>query len=177
MKEEFIKIVIEMFEYLVGAVQKVKPFFVFLVTIINYVLFPDKSYIPSAIALGGALILDIITKYYALQKPYKGLMNAIKAGAICSERFWNGTKKKIISYLVVMILCGLSVRVTQIALLSTVISTVAYSIMFLREAQSCIENLIAAGHEDLSWFLLILKRKQKTILEQDESNNKDKKTE
>jgi phage-related holin len=172
--KEICLITSEVSDYFFGAIQKVKPFFVLLATGVNYVLFPDKAYIPAAIGLGGALILDILTKYYALQKPHKGLLKAIKAGTICSEKFWIGTKKKIISYLVVMILCGLSIRVAPIAALAIGFSTVAYSVMFLREAQSCIENLIAAGHEDLKWFLFILKRKQKNILESEESNNKDK---
>jgi hypothetical protein len=152
-------------KYLLEAYQKVSSIFTVAMVGINYVLFPDKAYIPAAIALGGAMICDILTKYYALQKTNGGLVNAIKIGVIKSAKFWEGTKKKLISTFIIMILCGLSVRVAPVASIAVLLSTVAYSIMFLRESQSCVENLIEAGHTDLTWFLFFLKKKQTTVLE------------
>lgn len=163
MREELYQLLVDVQDYFIGALEKVRPFFVMLFMIINYVLFPENSYAVAAIGLGGAVILDIITKYYALKKPYKNLLTAIRVGVIRSDTFWSGTKKKIISYLVVMILCGLSVRVAPVGMVAVVLSNIAYSVMFLRESQSCVENLIDAGHTDLDWFLVLVKRKQKTI--------------
>lgn len=174
MRNELYLLLIELGDYFWGAVQKVRPFFVLLLTGINYVLFPDNSYVPAAIGVYGALLLDIICKYYALSRPHGGFFKALKAGVIRSERFWSGTKKKLIDLLVVMILCGLSVRVAPVGAIAVVLSNVAYSIMFLREGQSCIENLIDAGH-DLQWLLILVKKKQKDMLnEKKEENINDK---
>lgn len=151
-------------DYFWGAVQKVKPFFVILIAGISYVLFPDDSYVPAAIGICGALILDILSKYYALSRPHGGILKSIKAGSIRSDKFWSGTKKKLIDIFVVMILCGLSVRVAPIGAVAVLLSNIAYSIMFLREAQSCIENLIEAGHDNLRWLLVLVKKKQKDII-------------
>lgn len=152
-------------EYLYKAILAVKPTWVALVSIANYVLFPDDAYIPASIALVSALVLDILTKYYSISVQNGGLKNAIKTRKISSSSLWIGTQRKIISYLVIMVLCGLSVRVTMLTSVAVFLSTVAYSIMFLRESQSCVENLIDAGHEDLEWLLFWLKRKQDKVLE------------
>ncbi len=155
----------EVVMYLQDAAAKVKPAFVILVSFLNYVLFPDAAYIPAAAALGGAMLLDIITKYYALSVKSNGIKNAIKNKEISSETLWVGSRRKIISYLVVMILCGLSVRVTMLVTVAVFLSTIAYSIMFLRESQSVIENLIDAGHTDLEWLLFWLRKKEETVLD------------
>ena len=175
LREELYRLFVESGNYFWEALQKVKPAYVALLSIINYVLFPDNSYVPAAIGLCGALILDVVTKYYALQKPHGGFFKAIKAGTIRSERFWAGIKKKIIDLLVVMILCGLSVRVAPVGSIAVLLSNVAYSVMFLREAQSCIENLISAGHTDLEWLLIAIKRKKTEILNEkgEKVNEKD----
>lgn len=154
--------------YFLSAFHKIKPFVALLWTALNYVIFPESAYVPAAIGLGGAIIMDIITKYYAIQKPYKGLFKAIKAGAITSRSMWEGTKKKLIGCLVLMILCGLSVRVSPLKMLAIGFSTVVYSVMFLREAQSCIENLVSCGHSDLEWVVKLLSRRQNKLLREDE---------
>jgi hypothetical protein len=153
--------------YFTSTWEKVSPLWVAFVSVVNYVLFPDKAYIPAATALVLAMFLDIITKYYAISSKNGGLFKSIRDRKITSNQFWTGTQKKIISYLVVMILCGLSVRVTMLTSVAVFLSTVAYSIMFLREAHSCVENLIDAGHSDLEWLLFWLKRKQSKVLEED----------
>lgn len=170
--KNFIDDLSESFDYLSSAFTKVKPqIALFLSTIwtcISYVLFPDKTYITAACAVGGVMILDIITKYYALKKPYGSFLKAIKAGAIKSDTFFEGTKKKLISFLVLMILCGLSVRVVPVAGVAVFLGSLVYSVMFLRECQSCIENLVNAGHEDyVGWLLPILRRKEKDILKKE----------
>lgn len=164
----------EVFEYVENAFLKVSPFLAGLWMGIAYIIFPDNTYIGAAAALGGAMALDILTKYYALAKPFKSAWKAIKAGAINSETFFRGTKKKLISFLVLMILCGLSVRVVPVEGIAIWLGTFVYSVMFLRECQSAIENLIQAGHEDLSWLLPLLKRKEKDILDSVKRNKENK---
>ena len=134
-----------------------------LVTIISYILFPTDAYVPAVLALGCAVVLDIITKYYALSVVNGGFRKALKNKAISSHKLWIGTQRKLISYLVIMILCGLSVRVTVLTTVATFLSTSAFSVMFLREAQSCIENLVDAGNTDLLWVLKWLNRRENKI--------------
>ena len=50
---------------------------------------------------------------------------------------------------------------------SVFLATVVYTVIFLRESQSVIENLCDAG-ADLNWLLIWTKKKQKQILETDE---------
>ena len=158
---------LDVITYLTKAASSVKPIWIALVSAINYVLFPDDAFVPAAIAVGSAMILDILTKYYAVSVNNGGFRKALRSRKLSSASLWKGTQRKIISYLVIMVLCGLSVRVTMLTSVAVFLSTVAYSIMFLRESQSIIENLIDAGHEDLEWFLFFLKRKQQKVLEED----------
>jgi hypothetical protein len=155
----------EILEYLGKVCSGMKPFLALLWSVISYILFPSDAYYTAAIGLGGAMILDILTKYYALRKPHGSIKKAIAAGSISSDNFYRGTRKKLISFLVLMILCGLSVRVAPVAGAAVFLSTLAYSVMFLREAQSCVENLLDAGHDELSWLLPVLRRRQKKIIE------------
>ncbi|ALS22330.1 phage holin family protein [Paenibacillus naphthalenovorans] len=155
----------------------VKPLFVIISTGISYILFPHESYVPAAIALIGALILDVVTKYYSVGALNGGIKNAIKTKKLTSESLWRGTKRKIISVLVIMILCGLSYRLSPLDAVGILFTTVCYTFMFWREAQSIVENLIDAGHEDLEWLLFLVKKKQKEVLDQkNEVKDKDEKT-
>lgn len=153
------------FKYFNNAVENVQPLLAGILTIINYVLFPDEAYYPAAIGLVGAMVLDIITKYYALSYQNGGLTNAVRTKKITSRNLWDGTKRKIVETLVIMILAGLSVRVTMLTSVAVFLATIAYSIMFLKECQSIIENMIDAGHDNLSWLLFWLQRKERKVLE------------
>ena len=57
--------------------------------------------------------------------------------------------------------------------LSIFFATVVYSIIFLREAQSILENLCDAG-ADLKWLLIWTRKKQEQILESEEIDLKKK---
>jgi hypothetical protein len=63
-----------------------------------------------------------------------------------------------------MILAGLSYRVAPLKEMGIFFATVVYAVMFLREGQSVVENLMDGG-ADLGWLLFWVKRKQKQILE------------
>lgn len=162
------------FNYLLSAYKKVEGALVIIWTAINYVLFPDKAFVSAALSVAGAMIMDIITKYYALSKPYKSFWKAFKAKVINSNTFFEGTKKKLISFLVLMILCGLLVRALPFRDVAVFFGTLVYSIMFVREFQSCIENLIDAGHTELNWLISILKKKEKDLIDQCGGGNEEK---
>lgn len=157
-------------DYIYNAIVHVQPFFVAVVTFISYILFPESAYKSAAIGLIGAMILDILTKYYSLSAQNGGFRAALVSRAISSHKLWDGTKKKLVGTLVIMILCGLSVRVTMLTQVAVFISTVAYSYMFLKECQSIIENLIDAGHTDMQGFLFWLKRKEAKVLDEDDTS-------
>lgn len=171
-------------EYLTKAHDTVKPLMALIVTLLNYILFPDEAYKSASVALCLVVILDIITKYYYYARKCKGIGEAIRTRAINSDTLWNRSKRKVISYLVVMILAGLSIRVTMLTQVAVFLSTVAYSIMFLRECQSVLENLIDAGHTELDWFLVFVKNNKSKVLKEndiienntEENNTEDKNT-
>lgn len=143
-----------------------KPIWGFFMAACSYILFPDQAFFTAACAVGAAILLDIITKFRSLAKKSGGYWAAVQAGTISSNKLWEGTRTKIFSYLVVAILTGLSYRVVQLEELGVFLATVVYSVIFLREFQSCIENLCDCG-ADLKWLLFWARKKQKQILETD----------
>lgn len=165
-KEEIQEILLGVYEYILKVVDYVKPTLAFLFSVISYVLFPDDAYIPPTIGLVGLIVMDVITKYYAIARQNGGLRNAIRTRKISSDSMWKGTKKKLVSVLVVMICCGLLLRFTTfLPLIAVLMTTVCYSFMGWRELQSVAENMIDAGHDDLRWFLNLIKKKKKDFLD------------
>jgi phage-related holin len=143
-----------------------KPILVFLGTVLSYVLFPKEAFVGYSIILLFTVILDIITKYYSISVKNGGLVNAFQNGHLSSSKFWFGTRRKIISYLVIMSLLGLSMRFGVLETITTFTSTLIYFLLFLRESQSILENLIEAEHSDLIFFLNLIKRKEKEVEKQ-----------
>ncbi|MFB5759122.1 phage holin family protein [Paenibacillus medicaginis] len=167
MKEEFYEICLGAYEYLIKVVEYVKLVWVLLYTFISYILFPNESYIPPTLSLLGALVMDVFTKYYAISKQNGGFKHAVKTRKITSNSFWKGTKKKLVSMLVIMICCGLLIRFTPfLPEIAVTVTIVCYGFMFLREIQSIAENMIDAGHDDMVWFLNLLKRKKKQFIDE-----------
>jgi len=154
----------QLYDYLEKFISGVKPVAGFLIGALSYILFPDQAFFTAACAVGAAIVLDIVTKYVALSVKAGGYMKAVRSCSISSNKLWDGTRIKLFSYLVVAILAGLSYRVVQLEQLSIFFATVIYSIIFLREAQSILENLCDAG-ADLRWLVVWTKKKQDQILE------------
>ena len=75
------------------------------------------------------------------------------------------TSIKIVSYLVIMILAGLSMRFVDIPYISNIVATVVYAFLFFREFASNIENLIDAGADYLKPLLFWVKKKKGEVLE------------
>lgn len=149
----------------------VSPVLAFIWAGICWVMFPDAAYIPAAIAVGGAVMLDLITKLYALARNNGGYYQAIRNKIILSDTLWRKTSIKLYAYLVIMILAGLSLRVNPLKQLGIAVATLIYAFMFIRETQSNFENLIEAGADNLRPLLFWLKKKEKKILD-DESEVK-----
>jgi len=153
-------------EYFSKVLDGTNPAIGFLLSVITYVLIPDQAFFTSIVAVGIAMILDLLTKFWSLAKLNGGYQEAVRTRAIYSKTLWDKTKIKLFSYLVIMILTGCSYRVAPLQQMGVFFATVVYAIMFLRESQSVVENLVDGG-ADLRWLLFWVKKKQTQILEGD----------
>lgn len=140
----------------------------FIWSVISYLCFPDEAYVTAAIAVGIAMLLDIFTKYMALSSHAQGYKNAVRTKVIFSGTLWGKTRIKLTAYLVIAILSGLAYRVTPLEQVGIFFGTVVYSVIFLREAQSILENLLDAG-ADVEWLIKWTKKKERIILENDDT--------
>lgn len=155
-----------MSEYLEKAFNSVQPVCAVFLSAVMYILFPEDAYIKAFCAVLGAMILDVLTKYRAIGRNNGGYWTAIKTGKLNSHDMWMGTSRKIYDYLVIFILAGLSYRVSPVSSAAVLLSTVVYTVMFLREGQSIVENLNEAGG-NWGWLLLIIKRRKTKIFEEE----------
>lgn len=151
-------------EYLKSAFESVQPFWAVFLGAVMYVMFPEQAYLTAFCAVLGVMTLDIITKYYAIACRNGGLWKSLKTRKINSNTLWQGTSRKIFSYLIIFIMVGLSYRVSPVAGVAAFLGTVVYSVLFLRECQSILENLDDAG-SDVGWLLSIVKKRKNKILE------------
>ena len=158
------KIVKEILVYLQKAFEGLKPCVAMLFNAIGYVMFPEKSLMLALSMVLGASMLDIVTKYMALSKKSGGYIRAVKEGRISSKTLWDGTRVKIFSYLIVAMLTGMSYRVIYLQQIGIFLASFVYTIMFLREFQSNLENLCDAG-ADLKWLLAFTKKQEKNAME------------
>lgn len=143
-------------EYLQKAIANVRVVWGLLIAAVEYVLFPDKALLVALLSVLGAAMADIVTRYLAVRK--SGMRNWN------SEEFWEGTGVKLVAYLVISFLAGLSYRLTPFLQQPTVyLWSVAYVVMFLREVQSNMENLAELG-ADVGWLGSWAKRKERRIL-------------
>lgn len=150
-------------DYIDKAFSGAKPYAGALAGVIGYIMFPDKAYLLALMAVLGAAALDIITKVMSIAYNNGGFWKSFKDKKIFSKMFWKGTERKIVSYLTISILTGLSYRVIYLKEAGILLGTFVYSVMFMREFQSNIENLIEAG-ADLHWLLLFSKKKNKELM-------------
>lgn len=140
-----------------------KPVWAFLFAVFNYLICPNAAYMPAIAAVWVAVILDILTRLFANSRNNGGFIKAVRERAISSDTLWNRSVVKVVAYLSVQILAGLSMRVLPLEQLSVAVSTVVYSFLFIREATSVVENLIEAGATDLKPLLFWLRRKENAL--------------
>ena len=150
-------------EYISKAFTGLKPLYGSILGVISYLFFPEKAYFLALMAVIIASTLDIFTKIYALCMVNGGYRKAVKSGKLFSKSLWKGTEVKIVSYIIVTLLTGLSYRVIFLKEAGILIASFVYSVMFMREFQSNIENLCEAG-ADLDWLLIFAKKKNKDLM-------------
>lgn len=175
--DEKITIFEDVMEYIAKAFTGKKTILGAILGFIGTVLFPVPFYKTSFFAVMAASGLDALAKIYAICKNNGGLAKSIKLKKVFSKTFWKGTEVKIVSYLFVAILTGLSYRVVYLEQFGIFIASFVYSVMFMREFQSIVENLIEAG-ANLGWLLLFSKKKNKELMkpyldDEKETSNKD----
>lgn len=148
--------------------ETVRPGFALAWACITWLILPEQSFEVWCIALWVAVVLDLFTKWYAIFKVSGGIRKAFKIKAWSSQKMYEKTSVKIISYLVIQILAGLSMRLVSIPYISNVVATIVYSFLFFREFSSNIENLIEAGADYLKPLLFWVKKKEKEVLEKED---------
>lgn len=152
------------YDYIQKAFSGLKPVLGAIAGFACYVCFPDRAYMLALMAVLAAAMADIFTKSYSIVKRNGGYKKAVESGKLFSKTLWKGTEVKIVSYLTIAILTGLSYRVIYLKEAGIMLGSFVYSVMFMREFQSNIENLIEAG-ADLHWLLLFSRKKNKTLME------------
>ena len=150
--------------------ETVRPGFALCWAAISWLILPEKSFVVWCIALWVAVALDLLTRWYAIFKKAGGIRKAIKQKAWNSKEMYEKTSIKIISYLVIQILAGLSMRLVDIPYISNIVATVVYSFLFFREFASNIENLVEAGANYLQPLLFWVKKKKDEVLEKEDEN-------
>jgi len=163
-------------EYIEKAFTGAKPVIGAILGFITYVMFPEKAYMLSLVAVLAAAFMDIVTKSYSIIVKNGGYKKAIKSKELFSKSLWKGTERKIIAYLTIAILTGLSYRVIYLKEAGIILASFVYSVMFMREFQSNVENLIEAG-ADLGWLLLFTKKKNKELMKPYEKEEPPKESE
>ncbi|HHX60992.1 MAG TPA: hypothetical protein GX707_09825 [Epulopiscium sp.] len=170
MDEEILK---NVFGYIGKAFTGLKPTFAFVFSCACYVIFPDDLHLWALVAVLVASLMDIFTKSYAICMTNGGYKNAVKIKRLFSKNLWKGTEIKIVSYLSIAILTGISYRVIYLKEVGIIFASFIYTVMFMREFQSNVENLIEAG-ADLHWLLLWSKKKNKDLMREVEKDESDK---
>lgn len=136
-------------------------------------LFPESAYITASAAVLGMMALDLLTKLYALSKQAGGLRKALKQHKINSKSFAKGTMDKLVVFGVLLIICGCAYRISPIESLATWFMHVVFSLMFLRDTLSIIENLTDAGVGGLSLFERAVKKKLNEYVDEEGSDAMD----
>ncbi len=157
----------------IKSIHETNPVISILLGTITYILFPEQAYLTAFCAVLGVMVLDVITKYYSIAVNHGGFWRSLKNKFINSNSMWVGTSRKIFTYLIIFIMVGLSYRVSPVAGVASFLGTIVYSILFLRECQSILENLEDAG-ADVGWLTAIVKKRKKKILEDEGVENDDK---
>jgi len=135
---------------------------------ISSFLFPEEAYLTSAGAVLGMMALDLVTKLYSLARRNNGIKEAIRKRSINSCAFYKGTTDKLLVFGVMLVICGFAYRISQISSLSTWFMQIVFTLMFLRDVLSIIENLMDAGVGGLTIFKKVVKKKMDSYVDLDE---------
>lgn len=117
------------------------------------------SSLSSAFAAVWTLVgLDLLSRLIALAVQSRGFVSAIRTGAIRSDIAFRKTFIKILGYFTLMAVAGLA-RFMALMPSADVLRPVVYGFLFVVEAISITENLVAAGLTQLKPLLVRLEQR------------------
>ena len=130
--------------------------------------FPEEQYLYCTLAVLGMMALDLITKLYAIKKQAGGWKKSIASCKISSQLFFKGTMDKLLVFGVMLIICGFAYQLTLIAQIALWFTQIVFTLMFLRDTLSIIENLRDAGIKSLGLFEKVVRKKMSEYVDNDE---------
>jgi len=133
--------------------------------------FPDEQYLFAAGAVLGIMALDLFTKLYALSKGAGGFKKAWRERKINSAAFAKGTLDKLVIFGVMLCVCGFAYRLSPVADLAAWFMQTIFTLMFLRDVLSIVENLSDAGVEGLGLFQKVLKKKMGEYVDEEKEED------
>lgn len=131
--------------------------------VISSFIFPERTLLTAAAAVLIIMLVDLITKLFALAKRAGGIKKAIKSRTISSHKFSKGTMDKLIVFGIMLVISGCAYRICPIAELATWFTQLIFTLMFLRDVLSIIENLGDAGVSGLGPFKKKIKAKYEEV--------------
>lgn len=126
-----------------------------------YLIKPSAAFYALWIAVG----LDLLTKIVQLSYGSGGFFKAIQSQRLNSKTMFQKAFIKIIAYFTLTVVAYQSKYIVSIEAVPILFSTIIYSILFLVEAHSIIENLIGAGCDDLKPLLMRFDNEKKRAIE------------
>lgn len=127
----------------------------------TYLIQPSAAFYALWIAVG----LDMLTKIIQLSYGSGGFLTAIRTQRLNSKTMFQKAFVKIIAYFTLTVIAYQSRYIVDIEAVPILFSTIIYSILFLVEVHSIIENLIGAGCEDLKPLLMRFEREKQRAIE------------
>lgn len=128
--------------------------------VIVYLVDPTAAFY----ALWISVAIDLFTRIVAQSVKHGGFWAATKSRNITSSEMFRGTSIKIIAYFFMLVLAHQSKYIVDIEAVPILFSSIIYSILFLVEVHSIIENLIDAGAEDLRPLLLRFQKEKENAI-------------
>ncbi len=131
-------------------------------------LFPEKQYLYGAGAVLIIMVLDLATKLFSLSRQSGGLKQSLAEKKISSRAFSRGTFDKLLVFGIMMIICGCAYRLTIIDAIAVWFTQLVYTLMFLRDLLSILENLRDAGVSGLRIFEKAVKKKMGEYVDEED---------
>ena len=145
-------------------------------TIVEFLL-PTDMMKTAAVAVLIVMGLDLITRLFAISKKAHGFIRAIKCHKLTSAKFAKGTLDKLIVFGVMLIISAAAYKLMLVETLANWFVQIVFTIMFLRDTISILENLAEAGVKGLGLFQKLVKKKMDDVLEENGIEPEDKKKE
>lgn len=121
--------------------------------------FPEQQYFYGACAVLGLIGLDLSTKLYSLGRISGGMKKAFKERIINSRSLCKGTMDKLLVLGIMLIVCGCAYWLTPLTEVAIWFTQAVFTLMFLRDALSVVENLNDCGIAGMGLFEKIVKKK------------------